>query len=256
MLVLPFGVSALTLQPIPEGMDVVVSIANHSDLPLQDLVTNNPMVPPPARDMFENFLKAVSFNPLTDITALQFLGAIEKKQMVVVASGKFDTEKIMAQIKLVGEQKFEPAQGGGQTAQMLPSRDMDQACRPRGGGQVLRHAGIFGLEPGHLFAAEGLAGPPVAAGTGPLPGHLLGENGYLGGGQDVEIFRVEQVVFEQGQPAPRGLTVPEGFDRKSRPFGVREGRRPFIRQGQLGFHRLQARRQRAIGAPEGLEPRP
>ena len=98
---------ANALQVIPDGIDIVLAVSNHASLPLQDLVTNNPMIPSKNKEMFGNFVKAVSFNPLSDITSIQVMGQIANKAVLIVATGKFDSEKLMAQLKLVGENKME-----------------------------------------------------------------------------------------------------------------------------------------------------
>lgn len=101
------GGPAFGLQLIPDGIDVVVAINNHSSLPLQDLISNNPMVPAQGKEIFQNFVKAVSFNPVTDISSIQLMVQIGNKAGVVVATGKFDTEKLLAQLKLVGEKNLD-----------------------------------------------------------------------------------------------------------------------------------------------------
>ncbi|NLI76438.1 MAG: hypothetical protein GX442_08355 [Candidatus Riflebacteria bacterium] len=129
VLTLPFTSSALEGKTIPEGIDVVVILANHTNLPLQDLVDKNPLIPPPAKDMFSNFTKAVSFNPLTDISGIQAMLDIDGKAGLVVASGKFDVEKITAQVKLAGTDKVTPTQFG--TVQGLVAKDGKAAmCLP------------------------------------------------------------------------------------------------------------------------------
>ncbi len=105
LFVLP-AVWGLPVQTIPEGVDVVAIINNQFGTLIQEGINTCPMVPPPVKDQFNNMTKAFSFNPLTDLNSVQIMGNINEKSVAIVAQGKFDCEKLMAQLKVMGEKEM------------------------------------------------------------------------------------------------------------------------------------------------------
>lgn len=105
------------LEPVPAGMHLVLVVHNHAGLKLSELVEANPMLPPAGKELFGNFVKATSFNPLTDVQAVQVMVRLVdlKPHPVVAATGRFEVDKLTAQIKLLGNQEIVEAKVGPHT---------------------------------------------------------------------------------------------------------------------------------------------
>jgi hypothetical protein len=101
------SLSAQAFEAIPQGTSWVVFLNNASGIPFSDFVTKNSAIPAKPREMFDIFVKAAGFNPLSDITSLQVMVkmADPRPQVVMVARGKFDVERLGSQIKLMAADK-------------------------------------------------------------------------------------------------------------------------------------------------------
>lgn len=108
---------APAMDPIPEGTHLVIFLGNFSQLPLSDLIRQNPFIRPKDREGLENFIKASGFNVFSDINSVQIFSSLEEEKKVGAAllKGKFDTEKLAAWVKLILGEKLEQITENGQT---------------------------------------------------------------------------------------------------------------------------------------------
>jgi len=106
LLILVFAGAGFAVQfdPIPEGINIVVLVKNHSNLPLASLLEKAPL-PKEAKDKIDALINETAFNPLRDVAQVQVMvkKAEERRndEVVIVLTGKFDKEKIPAFLKKI-----------------------------------------------------------------------------------------------------------------------------------------------------------
>ncbi len=112
-----FSLFAVPLEIAPEGVNWIVFFSNPTAIPLSELVSKNPLLPKMPKEMFENFVKATGFNPLSDISSIQLMIQADKPEplAVVIAKGKFDVDRLIAQVKLLGTDNLQESKAGDLT---------------------------------------------------------------------------------------------------------------------------------------------
>ncbi len=187
---------AFTLFPIPEGVDAVAVVHNHSGIALEDFILKNPFVGKMELENYQNFLKATSMNPLRDISAFQAMVKFTEPQpeALLAISGQFDSEKITATMKLMGQEKVTEEKVGDMTVLVVKGGNVGFCFLEKS----LAIGGSMGLLKGFIEARKTSASDPDFA---PLVSQF-NEKAYF------TVMAAGPGLFEKIKKEPRHPTKP------------------------------------------------